>query len=124
MAAENVFFTNDVIIAANCDGFVRKAWERKNCSEGYAARPQKRPEGLGDRVRGCKRKGAGQLLLSGLSAQHFFDLQVNGAFQTFLLQSAAHLIRLLQTAAIAKIIGMAAAAAVEAGPALHASWLG
>lgn len=43
---KNVFFTDAVIIAANCDGFVRKDLGLGICSDRQDRRTQKRPEGL------------------------------------------------------------------------------
>lgn len=59
-----------------------------------------------------------------LLAQHFFDLQINGAFQAFFLEGAAHLVGFFETAAVAEIVGVAAAAAIKARPALHAGRFG
>lgn len=49
----------------------------------------------------------------------FFHLQVNGAFQPFFLKNASLFVGCIQAAAIADVVGVAAAAAIEAGPAVH-----
>ena len=63
-------------------------------------------------------------LLGRLLAQHFFDLQINGAFQALFLEGTAHLVGFFEAAAVAEIIGVAAAATIKARPALHAGRFG
>lgn len=116
MPAKKVFLTNGLIIRAVCDGFVSKLV--KVCQKVWRRYEKARTAACSGFFMSIK------LLLGSLTAQYFFGLQVYGALQAFLLQRTAHLIGFLEAAAVAKIIGVAAAAAVKTRPALHAGRLG